>query len=303
MRSDLALRVVIPVRDMAEHIGPCVRSLADQLRPGDEIVVVDDGSQDRSAAVAERAGARVLRRPGAGPYAARNAGAAGATQPALLFFDARCRAQPGLLDAHRALLARPGVALSCTQTVTEPGRTIASRAAALREPFALKAYIGVPGQLDYFPTANLGTGTSAFVRAGGFRELRSGADADFCWRVQRAGSGTLAADPAPLVHWIPRGRARDMLGQWRRYGKGRARLDAEHHAGPTAVRAAGDPAAPAAAVGRIRGRLRFAAGLLARLRHPRDLAALAVVLGSEVVFRYAYFAESRRIRRETPCRS
>lgn len=58
-----SITVVIPVLDDAEHLAVCLRALASQTRPADEIVVVDNGSADDSAAVARSFGARVLREP------------------------------------------------------------------------------------------------------------------------------------------------------------------------------------------------------------------------------------------------
>ena len=50
---------VIPARDEAARIGPCV--IAARADPGiSEVIVVDDESADGTAAVAARAGARVI---------------------------------------------------------------------------------------------------------------------------------------------------------------------------------------------------------------------------------------------------
>jgi glycosyltransferase involved in cell wall biosynthesis len=54
------ISVVIPVYNDAELLRRCLAALAEQSRPADEIVVVDNGSTDDSAAVARAAGARVV---------------------------------------------------------------------------------------------------------------------------------------------------------------------------------------------------------------------------------------------------
>src|SRR5919204_6512245 len=81
--------VVIPVRDRAALLAETLRSVAEQSAPAGELIVADDGSRDDSAAVAERAGARVLRRAegGWGAAGARNAALEAATGARILFLD------------------------------------------------------------------------------------------------------------------------------------------------------------------------------------------------------------------------
>jgi glucosyl-3-phosphoglycerate synthase len=66
-RSGRAISVCIPARNEAVTIGPIVHTIVSQLTgPGggiplvDEVVVVDDGSDDDTGAIAARAGARVV---------------------------------------------------------------------------------------------------------------------------------------------------------------------------------------------------------------------------------------------------
>jgi glycosyltransferase involved in cell wall biosynthesis len=79
-----------------------------------EIVVVDDGSTDGTAAVA--AGfphTRTVRQPNRGLSAARNRGLAESTGELLIFLDADDRLLPGAIDtAVRALLAHPDCAMA-----------------------------------------------------------------------------------------------------------------------------------------------------------------------------------------------
>ncbi|EYT60176.1 glycosyltransferase family 2 protein [Microbacterium sp. UCD-TDU] len=58
-----SVSVVIPVRDDARLLEVCLSALARQTPIADEIVIVDNGSSDDTAAVAERFGARVVSEP------------------------------------------------------------------------------------------------------------------------------------------------------------------------------------------------------------------------------------------------
>ena len=83
------LSVIIPVYNSAAMLEVCLRALAEsQFRPL-EVIVVDDGSTDESAAVALRFGAELIGMTrNAGPAAARNAGAQQARGDILVFIDA-----------------------------------------------------------------------------------------------------------------------------------------------------------------------------------------------------------------------
>jgi len=106
------ISVVIPTHNHARELERALRSIADQGDPGAEIVVVDDGSTDDTAAVLARLRAEfpsplvVLHQPNRGPSAARNAGIRVSTGDYLYFLDADDRLLPGALALFRSALAR-----------------------------------------------------------------------------------------------------------------------------------------------------------------------------------------------------
>jgi glycosyltransferase involved in cell wall biosynthesis len=97
------LSVVIPAYNRATLLPITLASLLSQERVADEILVVDDGSTDNTAAVAEGFGSpvRVIRQSNQGPGAARNRGLAEARGDFIHFFDSDDLALPNL---HRVQL-------------------------------------------------------------------------------------------------------------------------------------------------------------------------------------------------------
>lgn len=78
MRMGPRISVVIPVFNGEKFVAEAIGSVLNQAEPALEILVVDDGSTDDSAAIAEKLGepVRVLRQSNSGHAAARNTGMA-----------------------------------------------------------------------------------------------------------------------------------------------------------------------------------------------------------------------------------
>lgn len=93
--------IVVPTRNRSRYLRVCLDSLLAQEVDGPfEVIVVDDGSSDESPAVAERAGAKLIRQPMLGPNAARNAGLSEAQADLVVFVDDDVEAPPGWLAAY-----------------------------------------------------------------------------------------------------------------------------------------------------------------------------------------------------------
>lgn len=99
--------VIIPVYNNEATLARALDSVLSQSYPAHEIIVVDDGSTDRSAKVASSYGDRIryLFQPNAGVSAARNHGARTASGDWLAFLDADDLYYPDRLRLHAEWIA------------------------------------------------------------------------------------------------------------------------------------------------------------------------------------------------------
>lgn len=217
--------VVIPARNEGRSITRLIHSVMQQAPPGwaVEVVVVDDGSADDTAARAHAAGARVVElgsRPGGGnPAAARNRGALAAAGDPLVFLDADCLPAPGwlarLLAGHESGAAVVGGALDLPGGLSPMARCdyycgwyhVHSRRPA--------------GEVPNHPPGNLSVRRDEFARTPGFTEQQPVAYAheELAWQAEiRRRGGRVVFDPRAIVYHYNRPGFRNLLRRNYRWG-------------------------------------------------------------------------------------
>jgi glycosyltransferase involved in cell wall biosynthesis len=105
----VGISIVIPLYNKRDYIIRCLESIRAQSVTDFEAIVVDDGSTDDSAAVAETirdARFRVIRQANAGPGAARNRGIRAGSGDLVAFLDADDEWRPGFLETISRLASR-----------------------------------------------------------------------------------------------------------------------------------------------------------------------------------------------------
>jgi glycosyltransferase involved in cell wall biosynthesis len=224
MEREPTVAVVIPARDAAALLPACLTSIRPHLRVDDELIVVDDASSDSTGNIARSYGATVIANlTPTGPYEARNRGWRSTQADLILFTDSRCRARADWLETMRSAFADDTVVMVGADIDTILRRTLAGRVQHHRQSFHSRHYTSSQF-LPWYPAGNLGVRREALEAVGGLRRMRSGGDAEICWRIQLAGLGRLELIQRPLMDWLPRAGVRDFLHQWTRYATGYAEL-------------------------------------------------------------------------------
>lgn len=132
----LTVSVVIPVRDDAEYLDRCLRALAAQTVPADEVIVVDNGSSDGSGDVARRHGARVVEQLEVGIPIASATGYDAATGDLIARLDSDSQPGPEWLATVLRLFAEHPTAEAITGSgllVTDDG---------VQQPVRSRLYLG-----------------------------------------------------------------------------------------------------------------------------------------------------------------
>jgi hypothetical protein len=212
--------VVLPFKGSDADLGRVAEQLAALTTgPGDTLTIADNRP---GAADSTRGPVRIV---GAGgkqtSYFARNAGAAGGEAPWLVFLDADVLPPPDLLDRYFEP-APPDTtgALAGAVVDEEPTTdTAASRYAYLKSSMSQEITLAHDAW-PFAQTANAAVRRQAFDQVGGFEDsVRSGGDADLCFRLRAAGWALERRPGAAVVHrnraTIPR-----MLAQRARHGAG-----------------------------------------------------------------------------------
>lgn len=144
--TGMRVSVVIPAYNVSAYIGRCLKSIIDQTHGDLEVICVDDGSTDDTAALIERQmpdapwPIELVRQPNRGASAARNTGAALASGAYIQFMDADDVLLPGKI-AHQVRSAEennmPGLIIGSFRLLSPTGEVveIVEQRTAARDPW------------------------------------------------------------------------------------------------------------------------------------------------------------------------
>lgn len=223
------ISVVICAYNAERTMDACLSSLRELRYPNYEVVIVDDGSTDGTAAIAQSYPEfRLIRQQNKGLSVARNVGMEAATGTIVAYTDSDCVVDPDWLTylAYKFLQSDFAGVGGPNLPPPEDSAVAAYVAAAPGGP----THVLVDDEVaEHVPGCNMAFWKDALRRVGGFDPLHraAGDDVDLCWRLQNEGY-RIGFSPAAQVWHFRRNTIRAYLKQQMGYGQAEAQLYFKH---------------------------------------------------------------------------
>jgi len=219
------ISVVVCSYNGERTIAACCEALLRLDYPDYEVLVVDDGSTDRTAEIAGGFGLRVLSTENRGLSSARNTGMRAATGEIIAYTDDDAPPDPhwltylawGFLTTEHAAIGGPNI--------PPPGDGFVAGCVA-HAPGGPVHVLLSDTVAEHVPGCNLAVRRRCLEAIGGFdpRYRAAGDDVDVCWRLQELG-WTIGFNPAAMVWHHRRSSIRAYWKQQQGYGRAEALLE------------------------------------------------------------------------------
>jgi len=219
------ISVVVCSYNGSRTIRECFDRLLQLKYPDFEVIVVNDGSTDSTATIAQEHGFRVISTKNQGLSHARNVGLAAATGEIVAYIDDDAYPDPHWLTYLAATFMNTTHAGVGGPNIPPSGDGPVSDCVA-NAPGGPVHVLLSDQEAEHIPGCNMAFRKAALQEIGGFDpQFRSaGDDVDVCWRLQQKGF-TLGFSPAAMV-WHH--RRNSVTAYWKQqvgYGKAEALLE------------------------------------------------------------------------------
>ncbi len=217
--------VVVCTYNGARHLRQCLRELSHLDYPDYEVIVVNDGSTDKSAAIASEFDVRLINTPNCGLSNARNTGLRAATGEIIAYIDDDAYPDPQWLRYIVNTLQSSTHVAAGGPNIPPPGASLVSTSVS-HSPGGPLHILLTDEIAEHIPGCNMAFWKKRLAAIGGFDpQFRvAGDDVDVCWRLQEKG-WTIAYSPSAVVWHHRRSSAQAYLKQQLGYGKAEALLE------------------------------------------------------------------------------
>ncbi len=221
-----SVSIIIPAKNEERMIGRCLESIRSLHAAPEmyEIIVVDNGSSDKTILITQSYGAKVLSEPRGTIAFLRNIGAKYSTGNILAFLDADCLVADEWLTAALEEFKDEKVgAAGCNYSLQSRGTWVEETT-----EFSMKEK-EARSETDWIQSGNLFIRREVFELVGGFdQNLRVCEDSDICYRIKDLGYKVISNEKIKNYHL---GFCKDLPGFFKKelwYGKDFVRLFLKH---------------------------------------------------------------------------
>ncbi len=202
-RPDPKVTFVIPALNVEDTIVQCLEAIfAQKTDMPFEVILLDNGSTDRTVEIAKGFDVWVFKRPGLSVAALRNLGAKLSKGDIIAYVDADCIISDDWLETATRHFNSPEVGAVGSPTLLPDNATWVQKAW-----YCQRKSIDEPVYVEWLPTENLLVRKDVFCKVGGFNEeLITCEDVDFCYRINE--HCKILCDPA--IRSIHLGEARSL---------------------------------------------------------------------------------------------
>ncbi len=184
-----SVSIIIPVYNGSATIAQAIEKSLEQVYPGTkEVVVVDDGSTDNTAAVVSSYPVIYLKQENAGPASARNFGAKHAKGDVFIFTDADCLPETGWLSNLIAGFSSNDIGSVCgSYAIANPEKQLAR---VIHDEILFRHQRLMPEFPRAFGSYNVAIRADLFRSVGGFNAVyrnASGEDNDLSYKILATG--------------------------------------------------------------------------------------------------------------------
>lgn len=220
-----SVSVVVCTNNGAGTIEQCCAGLKKLDYPHYEVIVVDDGSNDRTLELIQGHGFRVISTENRGLGSARNTGAAAAKGEIIAYIDDDAVPDKDWLRYLVATFASDGYAGVGGPNIAPPDSALVARCVD-HSPGNPTHVLLTDKVAEHIPGCNMAFRKHDLQAVGGFdtRFWIAGDDVDICWQMQKHGR-KLGFSPSAMVWHHRRGSVRAYLKQQLKYGEAESLLE------------------------------------------------------------------------------
>ncbi|MBE9199587.1 MULTISPECIES: glycosyltransferase [unclassified Nodularia (in: cyanobacteria)] len=221
--------VIVCAYNAERTMESCLASLEKLNYPNYEVIVVNDGSTDRTLEICQKyPHIKLICQPNYGLSIARNVGLEAATGEIIAYTDSDCYADPDWLTYLVITFQSTGLSAVGGPNFQPPEDSLIPSCVAVSPGCPTHVLLG-DDTAEHIAGCNMAFLKKALQEINGFdpQFRAAGDDIDVCWRLQDQGY-TIGFSPAAIVWHYRRNTVKDYLKQQRGYGKAEALVYFKH---------------------------------------------------------------------------